>query len=136
MAAPTVDTSGAAVNGYAYPAVGADPNPNGISLEAWSRNIAQPGTPGYPAGQQIGQAPYVRIVFPMIRGLRKANRMIDGNPMDSTFEGGYAVENSQWGNGPFNDWLYASDRAVQMAYDVAANVPTAGVGRVAVPAQV
>jgi hypothetical protein len=136
MVAPSSDTSGIAPNGYAYPAVGADPNPFGISLEAWARNIAQPGTPGYPAGQQIGQAPFIRWVFPCLKGLRKGNRTIDMNPVDGTLEGGYAVENSQWGNGPFNDWLYDSSKAVQWAYDIAANVPTAGVGRVAVPAQV
>lgn len=134
--APTVDTSGVAANGYAYPAVGADPNPYGISLEAWSRNISQPGTPGYGAGQQISQAPYIRWVFPMIHGLRKANRTIDMNPVDTTFEAGFATENSQWGNGPFNDWLFDSSKAVEWAYDIGANVPTVQIGRIAIPAQV
>jgi hypothetical protein len=136
MVAPAADTSGTAVNGYAYPSIGSDPLPYGVSVEAWSRNIAQPGTPGYPAGQQIGQAPYIRWVFPFVKGLRKANRTLDVNPVDSSFDGGFAQENSQWGNGPFNDWLYASDKVVQYAYDIAANVPAASVGRVAVPAQV
>ncbi|HEY3630411.1 MAG TPA: hypothetical protein VGL21_05900, partial [Jatrophihabitantaceae bacterium] len=136
MVAPSADTSGTAVNGYSYPAVGADPNPYGVSIEAWAHNVAQPGTPGYPAGQIIGQAPYIRWVFPMIHGLRKANRSLDVNPVDGTFDGGYATENSQWGNGPFNDWLYDSSKAVQWTYDIAANLPTVQVGRVQIPTQV
>lgn len=136
MVPATVDTSGISVNGLAYPSVGVDPNPFGVSIEAWQRNIAQRATPGYPAGQQIGQAPWVRWVFPSVQGLRKANRSIDGNPADSSFEGGFAVENSQWGNGPFNDWLYPSDRAVQMAYDTDDHVPTTQVGRIQIPTQV
>lgn len=135
MVAPTIDTSGTAPNGYAYPAVGADSIPNGVSIEAWSRNVAQPGTPGYPSGQQIGQAPYIRWVWPKVH-LFKGDRTIDAeNPVDGMFTG-YAVENSQWGNGPNNDWLYASNRLVQWAYDVTANVPAATVGRISVPAQV
>ncbi len=134
--APTVDTSGVAANGYAYPATGADPNPYGISLEAWARNISQPGTPGYGSGQQISQAPYIRWAFPMIRGLRKANRSIDINPVDSTFEGGFTGENANWGNGPFNDWPAASTSSVSWVYDVTANVPSAQVGRIQIPTQV
>lgn len=131
-AVPTVDTSGVAPNGYQYPQVGIDPVPYGVSLELWSRNVAEPGTPGYPAGQQIGQAPYIRWVFPRVF-LHKGNRTIDMNPVDSLFEG-YAVENANWGNGPNNDWLYDSSRLVQYAYD--STIPTAGIGRVAIPAQV
>jgi hypothetical protein len=129
---PTADTSGVAPNGYSYPAVGEDPTPYGLSLEAWTRNIAEPGTPGYVAGQQVGQAPYIRWVFPRMF-LHKGNRTLDMNPADSLFEG-YAVENVNWGNGPNNDWLYASDKIVQFAYDTA--IPTAAVGRSAIPAQV
>lgn len=130
--APTADTSGVAPNGYQYPAVGIDPTPNGISLEVWSRNIAEPGSPGYPAGQQIGVAPYIRWVFPRMY-LHKGNRTLDMNPADSTFDG-YAVENANWGNGPVNDWLYDSSRLVQYAYDIA--IPTVQVGRIPIPAQV
>jgi len=131
-AAPTVDTSGVAPNGYQYPAVGIDPQPYGISLEAWTRNIAEPGTPGYSSGQQVGQAPYIRWVFPRMY-LHKGNRTLDVNPADSTFDG-FAVENSNWGNGPNNDWLYDSSKVTQYAYDT--TIPTASVGRIAIPTQV
>lgn len=129
---PTIDTSGVAPNGYQYPTVGVDPTPNGISLEVWARNIAEPGTPGYPAGQQVGVAPYIRWVFPRMY-LHKGNRTLDMNPADSTFDG-YAVENSQWGNGPNNDWLYDSSRLAQYAYD--ATLPTVQIGRIPIPTQV
>lgn len=133
LPAPTIDTSGVAPNGYAYPAVGENAVPDGISFEAWARNVAQPGTPGYPSGQQIGQAPYVHWVFPRLY-LAKGDRTLDGeNPVNGMFSG-YGVENSGWGNGPFNDWPYASNRLVQFAYTNA--VPTPSVGRVAIPAQV
>jgi hypothetical protein len=137
FSAPTVDTSGVAVNGLSYPDVGVDSNPNGICVEAWMRNIAQPNTPGYAAGQQIGQAPWVRIVLPMVHGLRKANRSVDANPLDSTFEAGFATGNPNFGNGPFNDWLYnVANAPVQLAYDVDANVPANHIGRIQIPAQV
>ncbi|MCK9901281.1 hypothetical protein [Glutamicibacter sp. V16R2B1] len=133
--APTADTSGVAPNGYAYPAVGAESAGYGVSIEAWSRNIAEPGNPqGYPAGQQIGEAPWIRWVFPRVF-LQKGDRTLDGNPLGSVFNG-WAEENSSWGNGPFNDWLYPSSRLVQYAYESDGGLPTAGVGRIAIPAQV
>lgn len=132
--APTVDTSGTAPNGYAYPAVGQEAAGFGVSIEAWSRNIAEPGTPGYPAGQQVGVAPWIRWVFPRVF-LQKGDRTLDANPVGSTFSG-WAEENASWGNGPFNDWTYPSNRLVQYAYEPDANLPTAGVGRVQIPAQV
>ena len=134
MTAPTSDTSGTAVNGLAYPAIGTEALANGISIEAWTRNVAQVGTPGGVPGEQVPTAPYMRWVFPRVY-LTKGDRSIDGNPMASVFTG-YATENSQWGNGPWNDWLYASNRVVQFAYDITANVPAATVGRIAIPAQV
>lgn len=130
--APTVNTSGVAPYGYAYPAVGQDPDVNGLSLEVWSQNIAQPGTPGYAPGQPVAVAPYIRWVFPKIF-LNKGDRTVDTNPMDGTFSG-WAEENASWGNGPFNDWLLPSNRLVQAAYDTA--VPAAQVGPIAIPAQV
>jgi hypothetical protein len=131
LATDTTLAAGTA-QGYQYPTVGVDPTPFGCGLEAWSRNVAEPGTPGYAAGQQIGQAPYIRWVWPRMF-LHKANRTVDMNPVDSTFDG-YAVENVNFGNGPNNDWLYDSSRLVQYAYDTA--IPTPGVGFASVPAQV
>jgi hypothetical protein len=124
--------AGGTAQGLQYPSVGNDPTPFGCSLEAWSRNVAEPGSPGQVAGQQIGQAPYIRWVWPRMF-LHKGNRTVDMNPVDSTFDG-YSVENVNWGNGPNNDWLYDSSRLVQYAYDTA--IPTPQVGFSAVPTQV
>lgn len=132
FAPQATDTSLASPQGYQYPSVGVDPMPNGVSIELWARNIAEPGTPGYPAGQQIGAAPYIRWVLTRVY-LRKSNRTIDVNPADSTFEG-YAVENSNWGNGPNNDFLYDSSKVAQYSYET--SIPTPAIGRVAVPVQV
>jgi hypothetical protein len=133
LSAPTADTSGVAPSGLAYPAVGFEASPP-VSIEAWTRNVAQPGSPGLVAGEQVPTAPYQRWVFPRIF-LTKSDRTIDGNPMASVFTG-WAEENSGWGNGPWNDWLYPSNRMVQMAQDIESNVPANHVGRLAIPAQV
>ena len=65
--------------------------------------------------------------------MKSAFEGYDGKPVDGMFEG-WAEENTGWGNGPFNDWLLASNRLVQVAYDTA--VPTVQVGPIAIPAQV
>src|SRR5882757_7957508 len=123
---PTVDTTGVAVNGYQYPKVGIDPQPNGVSVEAWTRTVLSP------SGVQPVQAPYMRWVFPRMF-LHKGNRTIDINPM-ATMMDGYAVENTAWGNGPNNDYPYDSTAVCQWIYDTV--LPTPVLGGAQIPTQV
>jgi len=109
------------VQGWAYPRLMTDPTPNGVSVEAWTRYIVD--------GAQDPQQPYLHWVFPRMY-LRKGNRTIDVNAMANVYDG-YAIENPSWGDGPANDWPYASDKVVQAAF--ASGLPVIQTGTIKVP---
>jgi hypothetical protein len=103
-------TSGAAV-GYAYPALGSEINPNGVSLECWAKRVDA-------SGDLDSVHPYEWFVLPRVK-LRPGARTLQEGPQDSLFSG-FAIENENWFNGPLNDWPLTSDsdRVVQ-------SIPTA-----------
>lgn len=111
--------------GYAYPAVGPAPPPD-VSVEAWTKHIV--------AGDQDGDFPWIRWVFPKTQW-RIGDRSLANEAMVTAIAG-IALENANWGDGPQNDWGYASDRVLQYALDTEANLPAAGFGASAVIADV
>lgn len=119
-----VITAGGDSIGYAPPKVGGPSVTNGVSIEAWSR--AQVG------GAAAASRPYIRWPFPLIKLTRKG-RTLESDAMDNPFEG-FGYENPNFGNGPFNDWPYVSDRLYMAARE--STLPTATVGYVSTPAQI
>lgn len=109
-------TTGGNTTGYALPYVGTVPNPNGVSLEIWTKNID---------GSAVDASyPYVRWVFGRTYW----------TPADTTFAAGPIVhpftgkadENAHWDDGPVNDWDYISDRLYQ--YNGDTDLPTSACG--------
>ena len=94
LAGGSVLTSGAAV-GWAFPATGSDPTPNGVSIELWAKRITSDGS-------LAGTNPYAWWVLPRVH-LRVDAATFENGPHLPTFSG-RAVENSNWFNGPLNDW--------------------------------
>lgn len=90
--------------GYAFPALNTVGNPNGISLEFWSKRVTSDGS-------LDPDKPYAWWVAPRVKlqpGERSFQNAALGNPFT-----GFAVENENWFDGPLNDWPVASDRALQ-----------------------
>jgi hypothetical protein len=88
--------------GYQAPEVGTDPNPNGFSLELWSRAIIDGAYAGY----------YWWVV-PRAFVRPSGEWAISGtDPLTPEFEG-FSTQNPNWLDGPQNDWGYASERVWQ-----------------------
>lgn len=109
--------------GYAAPAVGVDPLPDGVSLELWSRAVQN--------GAYAAELPYFHWVIPRAY-LRPSDAWVlsGESPMTPAFEG-YSNENVNWGDGPAGDWEYTSDRVWQYARVAAIPDLTAGFRAVA-----
>lgn len=89
--------------GYAYPAIGTVTDKH-VSIELWAKRILN-GTldPDYP---------YAHWAFPLAQNLRVGDKTFNsGN--QGTVISGQLVENTNWGDGPGNDWPVASDRVAQ-----------------------
>ncbi len=93
--------------GYRAPQVGVEPNPNGISIELWSRAVDD--------GAFAANLPYFHWVVPRAYVRPSDAWTLSGeDPLLPGFEG-YCTQNSNWGSGPADDWPYASDRVWQFA---------------------
>lgn len=108
--------------GYAGPEVGADPTPNGVSVEIWTRRYVD----GAPAA-----LPFAHWVFPRLY-LRPTARSLGPEAQENAFEG-FGTQNVNWGNGPANDWTATSDRTHQWV--AVATAPSGALGYQATPAQ-
>jgi hypothetical protein len=108
--------------GYRAPQVGVDPNPNGISIELWSRAIED--------GAFAAELPYFHWVLPRAFVRPSDAWALSGeDPLLPSFEG-FCTQNANWGTGPADDWPYQSDRVWQFAR--VATVPDLSAGFVAV----
>jgi hypothetical protein len=123
LAGGSTIVSGSDTIGHAAPPVGADPTPNGVSLEAWSRAILSGGGAATP--------PYRWWTLGRTKWRIDASTL-DANPQTPTFTG-YGEENPNYGNGPNNDWTYTSGRV--WAWVRSAVIPVSGLDPVAVPVQ-
>lgn len=103
--------------GYALPELNTDVNPNGVSLELWVKQMV-------PGGGQDPDFPYARWVFPQVH-LIMDEMTFENAALQPSFTG-FAVENSNWFDGPLNDWNMDSDKAVQWIED--ATIPTTSCG--------
>lgn len=109
--------------GYAYPEVGVDPQPNGVSLEVWTRR--------YTDNSLDPTFPYARWVFPRCK-LRPTGKTIGAEAMAAEWEG-WSEENTGFGNGPANDYTATSWRCAQYVYET--SFPTGASGYTTVVAQ-
>lgn len=91
----TPGTSALAI-GYKAPLVGVTPNPNGIGLEMWTRNIVD--------GASNADLPFMHWVVPRA-SLRLADNFVltAESALTPTFQG-TSTQNANWGSGPEGDW--------------------------------
>lgn len=95
--------TGGETTGYAAPYVGTVANPDGVSLEVWTKNIQ---------GSALdADYPFVRWVFGRTSWVI-ADKTFEAGPIVHPFTG-KAQENASWLDGPVNDWPYISDRLWQ-----------------------
>jgi hypothetical protein len=93
--------------GYRAPQVGIDPNPNGLSIEFWTRAIQD--------GAFAATLPYFHWVLPRAFVRPSDAWALSGeDPLLPGFEG-FCTQNANWGSGPADDWPYQSDRVWQFA---------------------
>lgn len=92
--------------GYGAPEVGSDPNPNGFSLELWTRAIIDGAYDGY-----------FWWVLPRVNLRPSGDWTLSGaDPLVPEFEG-TATQNVNWLDGPNNDWEFPSERVWQYVQD-------------------
>lgn len=115
---------GANVVGFAPPAVGTEPNPNGVGIEVWTRAIVD--------GALASSLPYWRYVFPRVKNLKLGDQTISGDPTNGAYEG-IAVQNGNFGDGPANDIPNPMNRVWYRFRD--SGYPTPTLGAQTVPAQ-
>lgn len=88
--------------GYQAPQVGTDPNPNGFSLELWTRAIIDGAYAGY-----------FWWVVPRAFVRPSGEWALSGeDPLVPEFEG-FCTQNPNWLDGPQNDWDFDSSRVWQ-----------------------
>jgi len=110
----TVLSVGGAV-GFAPAPVGSGCPPF-VSLEVWTKRIID--------GEQDATFPYWWWVFPRTTW-QVAPRTFENAPMANVFTG-FGTENTNWSDGPTNDWPTQSDRLFQ--YMPSATIPTPACG--------
>lgn len=91
--------------GYAAPAVGTNPTPNGIGLEWWTAAIQD--------GAYASELPYLHWLAPLARLTQADDLAASGeNALTPAFEG-FTYQNKNWGAGPDGNWVVISDRVWQ-----------------------
>ncbi|WP_256788792.1 hypothetical protein [Frankia sp. AvcI1] len=112
----TNSTGGYGTEGYAYPDLQTDPNPCGVSIEAWSRAVID-GGPANP--------PYIHWVWPRVMLWNKGSRTLDTSPLASSFSG-FGFTNLYWGRGPDGGWQQDSSRVSFRRREARYPLPTVG----------
>lgn len=119
-------TFGGEVVGYMPSNVGAQPCPDGVSLEMWSKAVVD--------GALASTKPYWRWVLPRTKwqfGARELSNTVLANPFT-----GFSEENDNWLDGPANDWFTIADQGVDRSWARArdSELPDATCGAVALVA--
>ncbi len=89
--------------GWAAPAVGDDPQANGVAVEVWSLAIKD--------GKKALTLPYFHWIFPYVKLRQSGDRVIENGLLANTFEG-YGLGNVFFASGLDDRWEYpvAADR--------------------------
>lgn len=124
----TALTDGGDTIGGKFPPLGRVVANNGVSIELWSIRLADDGQ------TQDGTFGYYQWALPRTRGWRPTTRTFGNAALENEFVGRVFM-NSNWGNGPGNDWdVDTTDSPI--IYDVADTIPEAACGTQLIPAQV
>lgn len=96
--------------GWAAPAIGEVVNPNGVSIEVWSRAIV--------GGRPAATNPFWRWVMPFVNTRLEGDRTLENGATANVFSG-KGLGNAAWGDGPANDWTFpaAASSALSFARD-------------------
>lgn len=101
--------------GWSSPKVGADPLPNGVAIEVWSK-VAVDGKPA-------GTNPYYHWVFPYAKMRDSGERVLQNDMLATEFEG-WGVGNLGFNAGPGAPlWPFPADTDSPYAYARTATVP-------------
>lgn len=105
--------------GWAAPAVGEDPVPNGVAIEVWSHAVTD--------GKQDANTPYFHWVFPYAKLRQSGERVIQNDILATEFEG-WSVGNEGFGSGPATPyWGFPNTAKKPYSYArVGSTLPTAG----------
>ena len=82
--------------GYKAPEVGITPNPNGIGLEFWTRNIVD--------GAANADLPFMHWVVPRATLRLAENFVLNAETALTPIFQGTSAQNANWGAGPEDDW--------------------------------
>lgn len=115
----TVLLDGADVIGFAPPAIGSEPNPDGVGVEVWTRAIVD--------GSLATTNPYWRWVFPRVKGLRAGDMSLNAEPTNPTYTG-VLEQNPSYEDGPANDIEIPTTRIWQRFRDSGFPPPALGAG--------
>lgn len=91
-------TSGGNTTGGKFPPLGRVVQSNGVSIELWSIRLATDGQ------TKDGSFGYYQWALPRTRGWRPVAREFGNKVFENEFQG-RVFANSNWGNGPVNDWM-------------------------------
>lgn len=125
MAGAVLSTTTGTSDGFGYPLLNTIPNQDGVSIEVFSKAIIN--------GSLAATSPYWRWVLPKTYGWVFGSRTWANAAMTETLTG-FGIQNSNFGNGPTNDWTGPADRV--LAAKRAAALPAVACGYTATPAQV
>jgi hypothetical protein len=93
--------------GYRAPLANVPQNPNGMSIEMWTRAVI--------GSSYASSLPFIHWVLPRATLTPSGTwAMAADAAMTPEFEG-YSEQNQGWGSGPADDWDYPSDRVWQYA---------------------
>jgi hypothetical protein len=93
--------------GYRAPLANVPQNPNGMSIEFWSRAMQ--------GSSFAASLPFIHWVLPKCTVVPSGTWALAADAaMTPEFEG-YSEQNTGWGSGPEDDWDYPSDRVWQYA---------------------
>lgn len=115
VAGGTILATGGNTLGYAAPKTGEDANPEGASLEVWSKAIK--------AGKIAPVNPYYRWIFPYVVLRPSGDRVIENGLMAQTFEG-WGLGNAAFAEGPTGDWPFPEVAERPYAYARVASAPS------------
>lgn len=93
--------------GWATPAVGEIPSPNGVAVEVWSYAIED--------GKKAGTNPYFHWVFPYVTLRASGDRVIENGLLANTFSG-EGLGNVNFGIGPDGRWEWPTVTTRPYAY--------------------
>jgi hypothetical protein len=115
--------------GGKFPPLGRVVPGNGVSIELWTLRLADDGQ------TQDGTYGWYKWALPRTRSWRPTGRTFANSSLQNQFVGRVFM-NSNWGNGPANDWGTIDTTDSPLIYDVTNTIPTSVCGVQPIVAQI